>query len=561
MYTSLVYNISVATSITSQGRALVSSMTLFFEMFLADNVKFGSLNEVIQFIDHILLEKRERRFNDYEILDEPSVSIEDCFAKIILDCGYRWVPNEQEMEIIWKVLCGLDREDLNRVYYKNNLYEFCSNSKVLNLVTGMVKKTKSPMYNSVKVPKEIQDDIKLFSDLLYEYVYYRYMYIDRIDRCDNSIKSVTMVSDTDSTIISVDAWYRFIVEKVNGEELWIANYCKDPITIFKRDEDGDWIDGDWREKIEIEPKRLDYNFATDEIVEMEHMSRPDILTPNDNVRYTIINIMGFVLDRLVNDYMKKFCENNHSLTEGRECKILAKNEFLFRRLMMTQVKKNYASIMEVQEGNMVPYDKQLDVKGIEILHKSSTPLRTRKALQKILLEDILRAPVIDQIRFIKDIAIFEKQVVNSIQSGSKEYYKPATVKSLNTYADPMRIQGVKASYAWNLIKPAELPALNLDERNAINIAKVVLNKSTVEKLKSINEEVYLNALDVFKRKEFENGIDAIAIPLDLNVPDWIKEIIDYTEIVSANISGFPMESIGIQRMNKNNVNYTNIIQL
>lgn len=561
MYTSLVYNISVATSITSQGRALVSSMTLFFEMFLADNVKFGSLNEVIQFIDHIVLEKRERRFNDYEILDEPSVSIEDCFAKIVLDCGYRWVPNEQEMEIIWKVLCGLDREDLNRVYYKNNLYEFCSNSKVLNLVTGMVKKLKSPMYNSVKAPAEIQDDIKLFSDLLYEYVYYRYMYIDRIDRCDNMIKSVTMVSDTDSTIVSVDAWYRFIVEKLNGEELWIANYCKDPIIIFKRDEDGNWIDGDWREKIEIEPKRLDYNFATDEIVEMEHMSRPDILTPNDNVRYSIINIMGFVLDRIVNDYMEKFCENNHSLTEGRKCKIMAKNEFLFKRLMMTQVKKNYASIMEVQEGNMVPYDKQLDVKGIEILHKSSTPLRTRKALQKILLEDILRAPVIDQIRFIKDIAIFEKQVVNSIQSGSKEYYKPATVKSINTYSDPMRIQGVKASFAWNLIKPAELPALNLEERNAINIAKVVLNKSTVDKLRTINEEVYHNTLEVLNRTEFKDGIDAIAIPLDLDVPDWIKEIIDYTEIVSANISGFPMESIGIQRMDKGNVNYTNIIKL
>jgi hypothetical protein len=30
---------------------------------------------------------------------------------------------------------------------------------------------------------------------------------------------------------------------------------------------------------------------------------------------------------------------------------------------MTQVKKNYASIQEIQEGNIVPYDKQLDIKG------------------------------------------------------------------------------------------------------------------------------------------------------------------------------------------------------
>ena len=57
-----------------------------------------------------------------------------------------------------------------------------------------------------------------------EYVYYRYIFIDRIDRCDNMIKSVTMVSDTDSTIISVDAWYRFIVDKIDGEELVIVKY-------------------------------------------------------------------------------------------------------------------------------------------------------------------------------------------------------------------------------------------------------------------------------------------------------------------------------------------------
>ena len=142
------------------------------------------------------------------------------------------------------------------------------------------------------------------------------------------IKSVTMVSDTDSTIISLDAWYRFIVEQLNGEEIRIANYCQDPVLFSKKNEDGEWEDKKWMESIIFEPKRLDYNFATDEIVELEHQSRPDILTPNDNVRYSIINIMGFILDRIVNDYMERFCLNNHSLTPDRSCKILAKNEYL-----------------------------------------------------------------------------------------------------------------------------------------------------------------------------------------------------------------------------------------
>ncbi len=134
------------------------------------------------------------------------------------------------------------------------------------------------------------------------------------------IKSVTMVSDTDSTIISLDAWYRFIVNQINGEELKIANYTKDPSIADEDDNE------------ELEPKVLDYNFHTDEIVEVEKASNPDIIPPNDNVRYSIISIIGYVLDRTVNDYMKKMCSNQYSVKDpyhpADDCRIYSKNEFL-----------------------------------------------------------------------------------------------------------------------------------------------------------------------------------------------------------------------------------------
>ena len=571
MYTSLLYNINVATSITSQGRALVSSASMCFEMFLANNVKFGSLNEVVEFIDHIIQEKPKRKFDDRVFLnpENQQITVEDCFAKVILTCGYNWIPDNKELDIIYNIIANLSTEDRNRVYYKNNLYEFMSNNQVFEILRTILKKLKSPLYNSLDIPEEIAEDIKYFGDLVMEYVYYGYMIIDRIDRCDNMIKSVIMVSDTDSTIISLDAWYRFVAERMNGEELRIANYCKDPILFISKDEDGNWNRKEWMQGIEFEPKRLDYNFLTDEIVEMEHNSRPDILTPNDNVRYSIINVLAYILDRVINDYMEKFCTNNHSLptdktvgTEpNRACKILMKNEYTFRRLMMTTVKKNYASLMEVQEGNLIPENKRLDIKGIECLTKSSKSEKTREALKKIVLEDILNAPVIDQLRFVKDIAIFEKQIVNSIRAGSKEYYKPVTIKSASTYSDPMRIQGIKASIAWNIIRPEELTAINLDERNAINIAKVVINKANVDKIKDSYPEIYQHMLVALNREEFKNGIDAIAIPLEVEVPEWLAEFIDYNSIIQDNIAGFPYESIGIQRFGRDSVTYTNIVQI
>ena len=275
--------------------------------------------------------------------------------------------------------------------------------------------------------------------------------------------------------------------------------------------------------------------------------------------------------------------------------------------MVPHAKKNYASLIETQEGNRVPEDEQLDVKGIEAIHKSSKPLSTRKALKKILLEDILKTPVIDQLRFIKDIAIFEKQIMDSVKSGSKEYYKPVTIKSMSAYNDPLRIQGIKASIAWNMIKPSEAEGINLEERNAVNIAKVKINKAMVDKIRDDFPDIYQNMIDalnneVFKeyvnipktnkkftelvakvkandpetcsmyKIEVEKGevklkklvgssINAVALPLEVKLPEWLEPFIDYDSIIADNLNGFPYESIGIQRLENNNISYSNIVQL
>ena len=173
----------------------------------------------------------------------------------------------------------------------------------------------------------------------------------------------------------------------------------------------------------------------------------------------------------------------------------------------------------------------------------------------------MKPPVIDQLRIVKSIAILQKQIVDSVHNGSKEYYKPVTIKSVNRYEDPMRIQGIKASVAWNAIKPEELPAINLNERNAISIAKVVINKATIYKIESSYPEIYQNMQSALSMSEFKDGIDAVAIPIDVYVPEWLVEFINYNEIISDNISGFPYESVGIMRMGKENMSYTNIVQL
>ena len=230
--------------------------------------------------------------------------------------------------------------------------------------------------------------------------------------------------------------------------------------------------------------------------------------------------------------------------------------------MMTTVKKSYASLQSVQEGNIVPENRRLDTKGIEILTKSSKSIYTREALKKILLEDIMKAPVIDQLAFIKHIRILEKSIYNDVMSGSKKYYKPNVIKSANAYNDPIHIQGIKGAIAFNTIKPADTQGINLEERNAIDIARVQINHTTIEKIKDKYPEVYQNCLKLLEMPEFKDGADAVSIPTDIPyTPDWLREFINIDEILNDNISGFPFESVGIKRFDKGTINYTNIVEL
>lgn len=332
MYTSLIYNIYVATSVTSQGRALTSSATMFFESFLANNVKFGSLNEVIEFINNIKQERYEWKFNDYDWLDHDYlISPEDVFGKLVLTCGYRWVPNQEELEIIWTIVNNLDQELLNRVWYKNNLYEFMENKKVFEVLNRILHNLEHPLFTAADVPSNVADDVKLLAELLTEYVYYHYMVIDRIDRTNNMIKSVICITDTDSCILSLDAWYRYVSQKISGEEYRLCQDLGSPITFFDYTEEDEELGKPkpWEEPISFLPKKYDYNFKTDEIVEVNHIDNPVDKTAEDNMRYTIINIMAYIIDRLINDYMIRFCTNTHSvgINYQRDCRILMKNEF------------------------------------------------------------------------------------------------------------------------------------------------------------------------------------------------------------------------------------------
>ena len=571
MNASLVYNLHVGASILAQSRSQISSLSMLFEMFLANNVKFGSLDEIIVYIDNVVGEKPNRQFRDRDLLDH-DVPVHQVFGHIVMMCGWLWIPDDDDLDIIWDVLQNLSQEDLNRVYYKNNLYEFMNNKSMTKALHDLIAGLHTPYLVPMEPPKEIQAELDVFRDIICEYVYYAYQIPDRIDRNANMIKSVIMISDTDSCIISLDAWYRFGLSTIGTEKIPITKMLVDPIGIIGKDhyKEEDIYGRDGRptyeqvhgkyltNAVEFVDPDIDYDFYNDETVELEHFINPIAFIPQDNVRYSIINIMAYILDKVVNDYMLRFTKANFSYTDYIPCKIIAKNEFLFKRAILVG-KKNYASWQEIQEGNSIPESEALDIKGLEALRKSSSPESTKAALNKILIEDVFKTDNIDQIKIIKDLAVVEHKILDSISSGSKEYYKPTNIKAMSSYDNPMRIQGIKASVVWNELRTGDMEVIDLDTRNHVEVAKVILNKSTVYKLQDY-PEVYEKAVALLQKPEFSGGITAIAIPINEKVPEWLAQIIDVETIVTDNISGFPLEPLNIKRFDKP-VCVSNILKL
>lgn len=593
---SFLFDLNVAPSVTSMGRSLISSAIMCFEMFLGNNVKFGSLDDVLVFIDNVRKEYNEWKFDDEIVLGKSGfVDVYEVFNKLILNCGYKYVPTTEDMDIVLKILQSCTQTELNRLYYKNNLYGIMDTAYARNLMIQIFENMDFPYMDPAYPPIGIRPYLDELKDVLLEYVFYCYQIYDRMDRNKNMIKKISLISDTDSSFVSLDAWYNYnieylsgydfkilhqsidvakLVEKCEKSEEGVPEYLKDiqstrfPISFFERDEWGDPINSGISDCITFEEPEYDYDFFNQEKIELNKLINPVETIPQENMKFSLVNIMCYILTDVINLYMIDFTKESGSYRNDVDCAIVMKNEFFMTRVLLENVKKHYASLQQLQEGNYlggVP-----DVKGIDCLVKSVIPKTTRDRLNKILLKDILLADNIDRTNIIKQMAILENDIYTNIMNGSKNYYKPATIKSLDSYENPLRVFGVKGLLLWNYVKDEHLSAIDVKERNSVDIIKIVVNAVTVEKLKDEFPYQYERFLELLGIKECNNDdvkllkskeFQSIALPLDVPVPRWIELIVDYRSIIVDNLGGFPLNGVGISQLDSKKVPYTNIIKL
>ena len=491
------FNIAVSSATTARGQALISTACNAFEDFLGDNVKFMNMDECLLFINNIVKEKDIRKKDDSKWVKNKNIN--DVFDRLK---GKFFDQSMCEDKILNKILKNLDQENLNRIYYKSNFYNFILNSEKAIEIFLSIFTSNIDFTTPNDAPSEIVDKLNKLTSAFLEYVHYNYPTINRTLRLKTMKRNCVVIVDTDSCFLNYGQAYDFFIDKILNKK-----------KIIKRR-----IKSDNGKKYIIESR--------DELKSKED-------SKNRGMSYRIINSVMYITNSVIKNTLDVFldrcnCDRNHGNTS-------MKNEFLYDTLLICPpAKKHYQGAIRLREG--VEYKKpKFDIKGMDYVKRSAAGDSTREFIKNLVYDDILMAKnnSPDFYHILKKLNKFEKDIEQSVIRGEDKYIKNVNVKSEDAYDDPMSIGPYKAVFVWNYL----YPNMKIDLPGSAKIIKVNLIKlKDFSKLSIDNPSIYGKLKKLFESNDriMKSGITSIALPIDESVPDWMVPYINLDEIVSNN---------------------------
>lgn len=255
----------------------------------------------------------------------------------------------------------------------------------------------------------------------------------------------------------------------------------------------------------------------------------------DNV-FIAVNSITYVLSEVVGDILHLYGKHSNIPKDYRS-RFSMKNEFFFTKLIVAKKKKRYLSSIILREGNLYSPER-IDIKGLDFM-KSQTSERAGALYNKLVKERLLEPDEIEVKELINDLRNFEKEIYNSLRNGDKTYVPISSAKELAAYSNPYSQQAIRAVYAWNKLYPDN----NIQLPTKVNIIKLnIFSPEDISDLKSKDINMYNKIMkEIFNSpiKEIsKKGLQVIAIPSNSDIPEWIRDYIDYNTIINNIIGQF-----------------------
>ncbi len=218
-------------------------------------------------------------------------------------------------------------------------------------------------------------------------------------------------------------------------------------------------------------------------------------------------------------------------------KLSMKPEFVFPVFGQSPVSKHYFTAMLVKEGSVFN-DIKMEVKGVHNKSSANPPTIMEPAQKRFeeLIRTIMSGKLISGKKELTDVFDIEKNIYQSLRSGSSEYYKRMNIKEASAYGEGPK----ESNYAWYTCwdkvfapKYGTIPEPPYDSLKIPTIIKSQTNWKTF--LASIKDRALHDRLLEFCLDHNKKIIKTFYISVDYveanGIPEEILDIIDYKRII------------------------------
>lgn len=239
-------------AVTGTAQSVISSTKTFFESFLVDNYKFIDINEAFHYMNMVCNQ-------DYKLPKYIVHETKDNLYDRIINMFYQDIFDDKYEEPIRLYIEHLTQEEIDKIYYKNNMIEFIRRhdkiadkfsdlfasvnnydraSTIDEVPLSYLKKCDNTLsekdivkkYNSFvnhemfidpnNPPENIKDQLDELKKLIMDCVYMPFMSVDRIHRLKYFRRRTVCIVDTDSNILAVDLLVDFFRDEVMRGETY-----------------------------------------------------------------------------------------------------------------------------------------------------------------------------------------------------------------------------------------------------------------------------------------------------------------------------------------------------
>jgi hypothetical protein len=240
-------------------------------------------------------------------------------------------------------------------------------------------------------------------------------------------------------------------------------------------------------------------------------------------------------------------------------KLSMKNEFYFPVLSLTTKAKHYFSYISAEEGNMYdklkPEYKGVSLKNSKIPKHIMDRFNT---FTENIMDKVMRCEILSLRELLEEVVAIEEEITNSLVTGKTEYLQLAMVKDKGSYKNPESSPYIHYEM-WNYVFGPKYGNAPLPPYAGVKLSLDVPNSTAIKVWLSKIEDLEIRHrmekwLEQQKKKDYKVAILPLEVVSQIGVPKELLQAKDIRKVCATLLEPYilVLESMGIFMKNQYN---------